>query len=138
MKMTDRESLEQFREETENRLNRISGSLDRLAESRPVDRELLHGIFRDTHSLKGGANLLGLRPVEQLAHKLEDILESIRNGSDLPDRALIDILSAGYGRIAQLLEHLHLLPLLDMTRDLADIDRRLASRQARTQRRSKN
>jgi len=128
MKTTDREALELFCEETEDRLDRISRSLEQLAGSRPVDMELLHGIFRDTHSLKSGANLLDLRPVGQLAHKLEDILESIRSGSEAPDQALIDILSAGYGRIGRMLENLHLLPLLDISKDLSDIDRRLQLR----------
>ena len=88
----DREALKLFCEESAIRLDRIHGVLERFAESKPIDIELLHSIFRDTHSLKSAANLLQLKPLEQLAHTLEDILESIRNGTDVPDKALLAIL----------------------------------------------
>ncbi|MDH4161117.1 MAG: Hpt domain-containing protein [Nitrospirota bacterium] len=126
----DREALALFCEESADRLARISDSLDRLAASRPMDAELLHAVFRDTHSMKSAANLLDLKPVERLAHRLEDILESIRSGAELPDRELVGILSAGYGRIARLLENLHLLPLIDVSKDLAEIDHQIAARRS--------
>lgn len=128
MNKAEREALALFREESADRLDRISGALASLEARRPVDRELLHGIFRETHSLKSAANLLNLRPVEELCHKLEDLQERIRSGADTPDRPLIDILRAGYGRIHALLEHLHLLPMIDVSRDLAEIDRMLSDR----------
>ncbi len=124
----DREALALFRDESTERLDRIYTGLDRLAGGSPVDLEELHGIFRDTHSLKSGANLLGLRPVEQLCHRLEDLLERIRSGADLPDGQFLDILRAGYGRIGHYLENLHLLPLIDVSRDIAEIERRVEAR----------
>ncbi len=124
MNRADREALELYREESVDRLDRICTGLDCLEEG-PANPEQLHAIFRETHSLKGGANLLGLRPVEQLCHKLEDVLERIRSGRDRPDPPLLDILRAGYGRISLLLENLHLLPVIDAGKDLAEIDRLL-------------
>jgi chemotaxis protein histidine kinase CheA len=125
----DRESLELFREESAARMGRIGESLDRLAKNRSAtDMETLHSLFRETHSLKSAANLLRLRPVEQLAHKLEDILESIRSGSEEPDETLIDILRAGYRRIEHLVKNRHVLPLVDASKDIADIERQLGAR----------
>lgn len=130
MNRSDREALDLFCEEAALRLDRIFDALKCLAERRPMDVELLHSIFRDTHSLKGAANLLHLRPVERLAHKLEDILESIRNGSDAPDKALLDILGAGYARIDQLLKNRHVLFLVDVQMDISAIEEGLSARQA--------
>lgn len=130
MNRTDRETLELYCEESAERLDRIGSALDGLGAGPPVDLDVLHGIFRDTHTLKSGANLLGLRPVERLCHKLEDLLDRIRSGADVPDPALVELLRAGYGRIGALLDNLHLLPLIDVSRDLADIDRRLAERRS--------
>jgi chemotaxis protein histidine kinase CheA len=128
MMSSDREALKLFCEESQIRLDRIRGALERFAECRPMNIELLHGIFRDTHSLKGAANLLKLRPVELLAHKLEDILESLRSGSDVPDKALLDILAAGYARIEQLLRSRHILPLIDVSKDISAIEQQLSAR----------
>lgn len=128
MKRIDHELLASFAEESALRLTRIADKLELLAGTRPVDMELLHSIFRDTHSLKSAANLLTLGAVEQIAHKLEDILESLRSGQDLPDEQLIDILSAGYTRIEQLLKNTHVLPLIDPGKEIAVIDARLRAR----------
>ncbi|MDD2853823.1 MAG: Hpt domain-containing protein [Desulfuromonadaceae bacterium] len=130
MKKIDHESLATFAEESALRLARIADKLELLAGTGPVDMELLHGIFRDTHSLKSAANLLTLGTVEQIAHKLEDILESLRSGQDLPDEQLIDILSAGYTRIEQLLKNTHVLPLIDPDKEIAAIDARLLARRS--------
>ncbi len=129
MNAVDREALREFREESMERLERISRCLTLMAGSGLPDPELLHDLFRETHSLKGGANLLHLKPVEELCHKLEDILAGIRSGSDAADPELIGILGAGFIRISALLENLHVLPFVDASRDLADIDRRLDARQ---------
>ncbi len=128
MNAADREALREFCDESAERLEKISGSLPLLGVSGPPDTELLHALFRETHSLKGGANVLRLKPVEALTHKLEDILAGIRDGSDALDHALIEILGAGFARIAALLENLHVLPLVDVSRDIAEIDRRIEER----------
>lgn len=122
MKRNDHEALELFAEEASERLARIADNLELLAGRRPLDMELLHGIFRDTHSLKSAANLLALRPVEQIAHKLEDILDTIRNGVEGPDEQLIEILGAGYARIEQLIKNRQVLQLIDADREIAAID----------------
>ncbi|MDD5286185.1 MAG: Hpt domain-containing protein [Desulfuromonadaceae bacterium] len=128
MKRIDHESLKTFAEESSIRLARIEDDLEQLISKRPVNMELLHRVFRDTHSLKSAANLLSLGPVEQIAHKLEDILDSVRSGWDKPDEQLIDILSAGYARIGQLLKNPHVLPLIDVDKEIAAIDATLLAR----------
>jgi two-component system chemotaxis sensor kinase CheA len=128
MKKIDHESLELFAEESSLRLDRIANGLELLAGNRPIDMEVLHGIFRETHSLKSAANLLELRPVEQIAHKLEDILDTLRSGVEEADERLIDILYVGYARIGLLLKSPHILPLIDVSNEIAAIDSHLVAR----------
>lgn len=49
------------------------------------DRERIDQAFRLAHSLKGGARVCDLHPVEELGHRLEAVFERIRNGALHPD-----------------------------------------------------
>lgn len=50
-------------------------------ESRPDDAELVATIFRVVHTLKGDAGSLGLAHVAEFAHRLEDLLDLVREGA---------------------------------------------------------
>ena len=43
------------------------------------DSDLINNIFRAIHSIKGGASFIELVNIEKLSHKMEDILDLIRN-----------------------------------------------------------
>jgi two-component system chemotaxis sensor kinase CheA len=74
----DREALMQtFLAEAEETLVHMEQSMVAL-ESRPGDDQLLHSVFRDAHTLKGAAGLVGFDGVRDLAHDLEDVLERLR------------------------------------------------------------
>ena len=51
-------------------------SLERSPESTP----LLDEVFREAHSLKGAARMLGLRDIQTLAHEIENLLDDARQG----------------------------------------------------------
>lgn len=42
--------------------------------------ELMEGIFREAHSLKGASNAAGFGEAESIAHKLESVLGAVRSG----------------------------------------------------------
>ena len=44
----------------------------------PKYRDLLDQLFREAHSLKGGARAAGLDEVEQIAHRIEDAFSAVR------------------------------------------------------------
>jgi two-component system chemotaxis sensor kinase CheA len=46
----------------------------------PERKALLDQLFREAHSLKGGARAAGLTAIEQLAHKVEDLFAAARDG----------------------------------------------------------
>jgi chemotaxis protein histidine kinase CheA/ActR/RegA family two-component response regulator len=50
----------------------------------PTQTELLRNAKRAAHTLKGSANILGIRGVAKVAHRLEDILEICENESAPP------------------------------------------------------
>ena len=38
------------------------------------DKDAILHLFRDAHSLKGAARMIGLNDIQTLAHKIEDVL----------------------------------------------------------------
>lgn len=51
-----------------------------LDPAHPRRRELLDQLFREAHSLKGGARAAGMVAIEQVAHRVEDIFAAARRG----------------------------------------------------------
>ena len=49
-------------------------------ESNPGDLEILNGIFRSVHTIKGAAGFLGLDKIQGLSHIGENILDELRKG----------------------------------------------------------
>jgi two-component system chemotaxis sensor kinase CheA len=75
----DPELRQLFKAESEEHLSRLDDGLLRL-EKTPADQPLLEELFRDSHSLKGAARMLGLVRVEAAAHGLETVLNAARKG----------------------------------------------------------
>src|SRR5919206_2104235 len=46
----------------------------------PKRQALLDQLFREAHSLKGGARAAGQPEIEQLAHRIEDLFSAVRQG----------------------------------------------------------
>ena len=75
----DPELFRLFKAESEEHLARLDDGLLRL-EKTPADPALLEEVFRESHSLKGAARMLGLARVEATAHGMESILNAARRG----------------------------------------------------------
>lgn len=69
-----------FTEEARDHLSRLSEGLAAL-EAGSADPELVNAIFRAAHTIKGSSRMLRLAPITELAHRLEDVLGSLREGS---------------------------------------------------------
>ncbi|MBX3325114.1 MAG: chemotaxis protein CheA [Nitrospira sp.] len=61
-------------------------------EQNPEDRDLLNKIFRSAHSIKGGAGMFGFTAVSQFTHKMETLLDFLRNGQKAVTPAVADLL----------------------------------------------
>ncbi len=117
----DPEVLSAFAEESAVRI----GSLERglLALERDPARasaDLLHSMFREAHSVKAGANLLGLRQVEVAAHRLENVLDLLRSARLAAGPEVCQTLLDGVDLLREILE------APATPRDL-DTDQRLAA-----------
>ncbi len=71
--------LSEFLTETTESLSDLDGDLVEL-EKNPSDPELLGGIFRLVHTIKGTCGFLGLPRLERVAHASEDVLGKFRDG----------------------------------------------------------
>ncbi|MFI4984039.1 MAG: chemotaxis protein CheA [Rickettsiales bacterium] len=54
--------------------------------------EVLNGIFRCAHSIKGGAGAFGLTELSHFTHALETLLDKMRDGQISPQQDIIDLL----------------------------------------------
>jgi two-component system, chemotaxis family, sensor kinase CheA len=61
-------------------------------EQHPEDRDLLNKIFRSAHSIKGGSGMFGFNAVAQFTHKMETLLDLLRNGQKAVSPAIADLL----------------------------------------------
>ena len=72
-----------FRDEANERLDSMVDTLLAL-ESGGADPDSINSVFRDVHSIKGGAAMLGLETVRDLAHMVEDVLSQARSAGQFP------------------------------------------------------
>ncbi|GAB4402014.1 MAG: chemotaxis protein CheA [Rhodoferax sp.] len=66
-----------------------------------ADDEVLNGIFRCAHSIKGGAATFGFSDVAELTHQMESLLDRLRRHELKPTSGMVDVLleSADASRI---------------------------------------
>ncbi len=99
------EILEEFLVEAEEILENLDQDLVDL-ESNPEDKELLNKIFRGMHTLKGGAGFLNLTPVVEIAHRIEDIFNKLRNDEMTLTPEIMDVILEGIDKLKEALQML--------------------------------
>jgi two-component system chemotaxis sensor kinase CheA len=83
MTALDPEILEVFSEEATERIDRMVETLLAL-ESGHAASDAIDSLFRDAHSVKGSAGMVGMEDVHAIAHKMEDSLEGPRERGVFP------------------------------------------------------
>ena len=68
------------------------------------DEEVVNGIFRAVHTIKGTSSFLGFGILSQLAHKAEDVLGLIRKKEMEVDKEVTDILLDSFDLMNKLIE----------------------------------
>jgi chemotaxis protein histidine kinase CheA len=97
--------LARFVEEAREHCTRISEGLLNL-EVTPGDAEMVNGLFRSAHTIKGSSRMMKLSGVTELAHKMEDILDAVRGGKIALAPAISDVLFKGVDALAAMLERI--------------------------------
>ena len=93
MAREDDRAREEFTSEAEELLDTLSRDLVEFeSQGKNVRPEVINKIFREVHSLKGLAGMLGFSEISELSHSLEDMLDRLRMGKVEIDRGLIDLL----------------------------------------------
>lgn len=82
---------EAFFEEAAEHLAIVEEGLLAL-EQHPEDLELLAKIFRSAHSIKGASGMFGFNAVTQFTHKMETLLDLLRNGEKAVSPQIADLL----------------------------------------------
>ncbi len=75
--MIDDELVAIFRQEADERLGHMADLL-LACEGGSGDRAVVDGLFRDAHSIKGAAGMIGFGEVQRIAHAIEDVMEGAR------------------------------------------------------------
>ena len=99
----DEDLLEIFVQEGADILDHSDGLMARLREA-PQDRELITGLQRDLHTLKGGARMAGLAPIGDLSHAMESLFEAINDNRRAVDRLTVESLERGFDRLHGLVQ----------------------------------
>ena len=93
MSQPEAEFLGIFRDEANERLDNMSSTLLALEEGRGAD-DAIDSLFRDAHTIKGGAGMLGLEAICELAHAVEDVLADARSETALASELVDPLLRA--------------------------------------------
>lgn len=70
----------EFISENKELLEKLSQELVRF-ESSPEDRDIIDSLFRFAHTVKGNAGFIGLTSLSDITHKIENVLDDLREGT---------------------------------------------------------
>ena len=108
MAKEDDRAREEFTSEAEELLDTLSRDLVEFeSQGKNVRPEVINKIFREVHSLKGLAGMLGFTEISELSHSLEDMLDRLRMGKVEIDRGLIDLLYDAVDSLNRLVIAIH-------------------------------
>lgn len=89
--MDTQQYLDIFLDESQEHLQSINDFLLKLEED-SSNLEFVHEIFRSAHTLKGMAATMGYEDIASLTHKMENVLDLIRNEELVTNTKIIDTL----------------------------------------------
>jgi len=89
--MDTEQYLEVFLDESREHLQAVNDNILKL-EKQPEDLDIVHEIFRSAHTLKGMAATMGYEDIASLTHKMENVLDLIRNHQLNVTTDIIDVI----------------------------------------------
>ncbi|MBF0518810.1 MAG: Hpt domain-containing protein, partial [Nitrospirae bacterium] len=95
--------LSMFVEEAKEHIAKMTEGFSTLDKD-PGDIENLNALFRTAHTIKGSARMLKLASIGEVAHKIEDVLEALKNNQIVLTRQVISALYKGVDTISELVE----------------------------------
>ena len=94
-----------FVEEARDRLKSLGNLLVRL-EEQPQSPAIINDIFREAHSLKGSAQMLGFTDISEIAHQLEELFIAAKKDVRVVDARAFDLVFRSLDLITTRVEEL--------------------------------
>ncbi len=94
----DADLVDIFVEEGRDLLDHSDQLLVRLR-AHPDERDVIGGLQRDLHTLKGGARMAGIMAIGELGHAMESLLEAVAEQRQSLDKRDIPLLESGFDRL---------------------------------------
>jgi len=116
--------LHTFFEEVTEHLSVLESGLLTL-EQNPNDVEILNRIFRSVHTIKGAGPMFGFTTMSRFAHKVETLLDPLRNGKFSATRQIIDLLLKSADCLKMLVEAAKNGTVIDEDKTVLDLEARL-------------
>lgn len=101
----DRELSGMFIAEALDHLSSIEATVLAL-EHNPSDSKLLNDVFRPFHTVKGNSGALGVHTVQELAHRVENLLDLCRSGKHVLGSVEIDVILKSVDLLTTMIEDL--------------------------------
>jgi len=92
--MQTEEYKDMFYGEAKEHIDKLNNNLLTL-EKEPSNHDVINELFRAFHTLKGNSATMGYEKFSKVAHKLEDVLDMIRNEKLQVDKNIMDTLFFG-------------------------------------------
>ncbi len=92
-----------FLEEADELLQELNKNL-LVLERNPEDEEIINNIFRAAHSLKSSAAFVGLNDLSDLAHRMENLLQGIRDKTNSVTSEVVDVIFKCFDVINEVIE----------------------------------
>jgi two-component system chemotaxis sensor kinase CheA len=89
----DAELTELFRDEATTRLDQMDAALVAI-EAGDAGSEVVGSLFRNAHTIKGAASMLGMDDIRTLAHAAEDVLAVVRDTGVFPPELAAPLMRA--------------------------------------------
>jgi len=101
------QALKDFISETEEIIGSLNLDLVKMAdslESGDCDPDVINGIFRGAHSIKGLAGMFGFDDLSRLSHSMENLLDGLRLGKVPFTQFLVDTLFSSLDTLIRLID----------------------------------
>ena len=97
------EMLQDFLKEAPEHLDQMNLNLIQLQED-PEEEELINEIFRNVHTLKGSASFVGLKKINEVSRKMEEVIGDVRKGAFKITAPIIDVMYEGLDVLTTLID----------------------------------
>ncbi|MEW6077672.1 MAG: chemotaxis protein CheW [Thermodesulfobacteriota bacterium] len=122
MIIEDEESLKMYVEESLEHMSNIESNLLAIEKAGDkADAEIVNEVFRAAHSIKGGAGLMGLNNIKDLAHKVENVLGLVREKKIIPDTSIISIVLSAFDKLNSMINNIRESEEVDISEEVVSL-----------------